>query len=90
MKKEDDGSLDGAGGFVPGGRRLDKWDFALAKARYFFKDPVRATVQAERQHVIDWGDFCGLCLHVCDRPKVKTKWDPAVMLGQGPGRQGSL
>jgi len=57
-------------------RPWNKWDFAIAKARYFIKDPVRATVQAEYQHVIDWGDFCGLCLHVCDRPLEKTKWDP--------------
>lgn len=61
-------------------RRWNKWDFALAKARYFLKDPVRATVQAEYQHVIDWGDFCGLCLHVCDRPKQKTAWDPEVLV----------
>lgn len=51
-----------------------KWDYALQKVRYFLKDPVRATVQAEYQHVIDWGDFCGLCLHVCDRPLKKKKW----------------
>jgi epoxyqueuosine reductase len=61
-------------------RRWNRWDFALAKARYFFKDPVRATVQAEYQHVIDWGDFCGLCLHVCDRPKQKAPWDPEIMV----------
>jgi len=61
-------------------RLWNKWDFALAKARYFLKDPVRATVQAEYQHVIDWGDFCGLCLHVCDRPLKKKPWDPKILL----------
>jgi len=61
-------------------RLWNKWDFALAKARYFLKDPVRATVQAEYQHVIDWGDFCGLCLHVCDRPLKKKPWDPKLLL----------
>lgn len=62
------------------GRKWNKWDFAIAKARYFLKDPVRATVQAEYQHVIDWGDFCGLCLHVCDRPLEKPKWDPQILV----------
>jgi epoxyqueuosine reductase len=61
-------------------RRWNRWDFALAKARYFFKDPVRATVQAEYQHVIDWGDFCGLCIHACDRPVKKSPWDPDLLL----------
>lgn len=61
-------------------RMWDKWDFALAKARYFLKDPVRATVQAEYQHVVDWGDFCGLCLHLCDRPLQKKPWDPGLLL----------
>lgn len=60
-------------------RKWNRWDFALAKARYFLKDPVRATVQAEYQHVIDWGDFCGLCLHVCDRPVKKEPWDPDLL-----------
>jgi len=64
-------------------RRWNKWDFAWAKARYFLKDPVRATVQAEYQHVIDWGDFCGLCLHVCDRPRTRQKWDPEVLFRAG-------
>lgn len=61
-------------------RKWTKWDFALGKAKYFLKDPVRATVQAEYQHVIDWGDFCGLCLHVCDRPATKKSWDPSVLV----------
>ena len=61
-------------------RSWNKWDFALAKARYFLKDPVRATVQAEYQHVIDWGDFCGLCLHVCDRPLEKERWNPDLLV----------
>jgi len=56
--------------------RWTKWDYAYHRIRYFLKDPVRATVQSEYQHVIDWGDFCGLCLHVCDRPQNKAKWDP--------------
>jgi ferredoxin len=72
-----------AGGVLPvpvkkKDRRWNKWDFALAKARYFLKDPVRATAQAEYQHVIDWGDFCGLCLHVCDRPVKKTGWEMTI------------
>jgi epoxyqueuosine reductase QueG len=61
-------------------RKWNRWDFAWAKARYFLKDPVRATVQAEYQHVIDWGDFCGLCLHACDRPVEKTPFDPELLL----------
>jgi epoxyqueuosine reductase QueG len=69
---------------VPKKRRTwNKWDFALAKVRYWLKDPVRATVQAEYQHVIDWGDFCGLCLHVCDRPTEKASWDPDLLLSSG-------
>ncbi len=61
-------------------RKWTKWDFALGKIRYFLNDPVRSTVQAEYQHVIDWGDFCGLCLHVCDRPIKKKKWDPDLLI----------
>ncbi len=74
LSKESGGCLD-----VPARkkkRRWTKWDFALGKIRYFLKDPVRATVQAEYQHVIDWGDFCGLCLHVCDQPGNKKPWNP--------------
>lgn len=60
-------------------RRWTKWDVAAAKLRYWLKDPVRATVQAEYQHVIDWGDFCGLCLHACDRPRTKQSWDAEIL-----------
>ncbi len=62
------------------GRKWNRWDFALAKAKYFLKDPVRSTVQSEYQHVIDWGDFCGLCIHSCDRPIRKKPWDPGLLL----------
>jgi len=61
-------------------RRWTKWDFAVGKIRYFLKDPVRAWVQAEYQHVVDWGDFCGRCLHACDRPLRKKRWDPGLMV----------
>ena len=56
-------------------RKWNKWDIALGKVRHFLKDPVLSSVQAEYQHVIDWGDFCGLCMHSCDRPIKKKKWD---------------
>jgi len=74
-----------AGGFVDisapkKNRKWTKWDIALGKARHFLKDPVVSSVQAEYQHVVDWGDFCGLCLHVCDRPIKKKKWDPDLLI----------
>jgi len=64
-----------SGGFVdiktPKKDRFNKWDIAWGKVRHFLKDPVISSTQAEYQKAIDWGDFCGLCLHSCDRPLVK-------------------
>lgn len=73
-----------SGGFVdigsPKKDRYTKWDVALGKIRHFLKDPVTSFTQAEYQSVIDWADFCGLCLHSCDRPLKKKPYKPLELL----------
>jgi epoxyqueuosine reductase len=50
-------------------RRWTGWDFLWSRLRYRLRGPLRAKVQEEYQHVVDWGDFCGKCMHVCSAPR---------------------
>lgn len=50
-------------------RRWTRWDLLWSRLRYQLRGPLRAKVQEEYQQVVDWGDFCGKCMHVCPVPR---------------------
>lgn len=57
---------------IPKKDKFTIYDILKGRARAFLKEPIKYSFQAMSQHVIDWGDYCGRCLHVCDRPIKKA------------------
>lgn len=67
------GLAPGSGGFVdippPKKKKFTSRDIEIARLKALILHRERYAWQAFQQFVVDWVDYCGRCLQVCDRPK---------------------
>ncbi|MHA1265478.1 MAG: hypothetical protein ACTSRS_09610 [Candidatus Helarchaeota archaeon] len=70
------GSKTGAGLDIPAPKKqkeLSQWGFLTRFLKAAILHLERFIYIREQQSAVDWFEFCGRCLHVCDRPKNRFK-----------------
>jgi len=50
---------------------MSQFRFLINYIKAFFRNFQKFTYIREQQSAVDWYEYCGRCLHVCDRPKIR-------------------